>query len=219
MSEPMSTKEGLTSTPSAGQSAEGPAQLPTGGQHELAATHAENAGLPSSLDAAEPRDLTPQDVERMFGPAQSPLERLVAQGVQVVEGPTEMGGGGAEEADIRNAMTRHESVWSQYPEAERDRFAQLWLWSLKAQLGVERARQWCQKNNYDPTTHAEAFRRLAVRRRREKMTKDEIESGLTPDYLLIRDALPSLLNDPELLARYMPKPPQLEQTGGVPNGS
>lgn len=81
-------------------SAKGPAQLPGGGQFELGATHAENAGLPSTfgphpsaLDSAEPRDLTPEQVAAMFGPAETPQRRLEQQGVQFVNSPTEMGGG------------------------------------------------------------------------------------------------------------------------------
>lgn len=64
-----------------------PAGLAEGGQPTIGATHEVNTGF------GEARDLEPGEVEKMFGPATTPLERLRAAG-KVEENPEEMGGGG-----------------------------------------------------------------------------------------------------------------------------
>ena len=78
-----------------------PEPLLAGSQPALGATHEENAGL------GEARDLGPADVEQMFGPAETPLERLRAAGM-VDENQVEMGGGGDEDMKLMRSWRKEQ---------------------------------------------------------------------------------------------------------------
>lgn len=69
------------------QPGQGQAGLTEGGTPQLGASHEQNSGT------GEARDLGPDDVGKMFGPAVTPLERLRMAGMVDESNPAEMGGG------------------------------------------------------------------------------------------------------------------------------
>lgn len=156
-----------------------------------------------------PRDLGPGEVEKMFGPAPTPRQRLEGQGIEFVESEAERGGGGEpNEAEIISELQKYERNWDNKPEADKDKFLPAWEMTMKAKLGVGSAKKWCQDNNLTAELHGEVFRRLAAKRREEKMTIAEKSQGLTGGFLIFRDVLPHLLNNRELVDQRTVSAPQ-----------
>lgn len=156
-----------------------------------------------------PRDLGSGEVEKMFGPAPTPRQRLEAQGIKFVESETEMGGGGdVSEAEIRSELQKYERNWDTKLEADKDKFFPAWEMVLKARLGSKSAEKWCQDNKLALDLHGEVFMRLAARRREEKMTIAEKAQGLTGGFLIFREALPHLLGNKELVDKRAILAPQ-----------
>lgn len=158
----------------------------------------------------EPRDLGPGEVEKMFGSAPTSRQRLEAQGVEFVESQTERGGGEDEstETEINNLLQKYGKDWGIKSEADKDKFLPAWEMIMRAKLGSKPAEKWCQDNNLTAELHGEVFRKLAAKRREEKMTAMEKAQGLTGEFLIFREALPHLLNNQELIGQRTILAPQ-----------
>lgn len=110
-----------------------------------------------------------------------------------------MGGGEPSEVEIKTLLEKYGKNWNTKSEAEKDKFLPAWEMTTKARLGSLSANKWCQDNRLSLELHGEVFRRLAAKRREEKMTAAEKAQGLTGEFLIFREALPHLLGNKELV--------------------